>query len=592
MKYASADFLLICTEGEMEPPFSPGDGRSYMSGSRSKRNSLAPPMVSPPATVIPLARSHSDASTSTSSLLHPADAFPAPQTEQQALRPDHHLRSSSLAAVPRVDGRSSPRGRRPRSNSAVDQLDVRRSIFSLLGAVEFRDVVNSLRAEGDDFSQFDVPASPYASGHYHQHSHHRHSSYSSSHLHHHSHTTTPRLAGSQLSSYARSGGRSRPGSTRSNPSAPLTPSVNNLASFPFNSGVSRPASLYMPTGPSLSGEGELTPTGPPAGLDAERNPWSDSFASAASERSESTIHAPGPRASISTQGELSVCPSSSGPHEPVRTNSLPHDITVVLPTPPTVRDGPERSNSPIHLFRSNPHSNYKRRKLLHLFRVTCHTLFPSLQSFRHKSLVGKLLSILAVPAILALTLTLPVVDNQADGCGSSLVYPEKDDEGQIRLSDDSEDDGYSDENEADRFGPYWDEEQELYRDEPPSRYNGILDHLNDPHGWESAPHNHVAAHCSSSSAPTTSITDRIGGTMHARLIDVGESPGRVQDTLSEYQHAASHCPHQLREQRAEEQESETSLLEDEMWCDREKEEDVTHVLQFNKWLVATQCVCE
>ncbi len=48
-------------------------------------------------------------------------------------------------------------------------------------------------------------------------------------------------------------------------------------------------------------------------------------------------------------------------------------------------------------------------------------LFPSLQSFRHKSYLGRFLAITAVPAILALTLTLPVVD---DGRG---------DEGEIAL---------------------------------------------------------------------------------------------------------------------------------------------------------------
>ena len=42
-------------------------------------------------------------------------------------------------------------------------------------------------------------------------------------------------------------------------------------------------------------------------------------------------------------------------------------------------------------------------------------LFPSLQNFRHKSVLGMVLAVLCVPAVLALTITLPVVD---DGQGS------------------------------------------------------------------------------------------------------------------------------------------------------------------------------
>ncbi|KAK4058313.1 hypothetical protein OIO90_000470 [Microbotryomycetes sp. JL221] len=45
-------------------------------------------------------------------------------------------------------------------------------------------------------------------------------------------------------------------------------------------------------------------------------------------------------------------------------------------------------------------------------------LFPSLQDFREKSLVGKATAILCVPAILLLNLTLPVVDTDTDDCAS------------------------------------------------------------------------------------------------------------------------------------------------------------------------------
>ena len=51
--------------------------------------------------------------------------------------------------------------------------------------------------------------------------------------------------------------------------------------------------------------------------------------------------------------------------------------------------------------------------LKHNFFIALRVLFPSLQSFRHKSYLGMLLAVVSVPAILALTLTLPVVDDGA-----------------------------------------------------------------------------------------------------------------------------------------------------------------------------------
>ncbi|KAK4050095.1 hypothetical protein OIV83_003666 [Microbotryomycetes sp. JL201] len=45
-------------------------------------------------------------------------------------------------------------------------------------------------------------------------------------------------------------------------------------------------------------------------------------------------------------------------------------------------------------------------------------LFPSLQDFREKSYLGKATAILCVPAILVLNLTLPVVDTDSDDCAS------------------------------------------------------------------------------------------------------------------------------------------------------------------------------
>ncbi len=56
-----------------------------------------------------------------------------------------------------------------------------------------------------------------------------------------------------------------------------------------------------------------------------------------------------------------------------------------------------------------------RSKLSSIARTTFHLLFPSLHGFRRKSITGMVLAVFATPAILALTLTLPVVDDAAEG---------------------------------------------------------------------------------------------------------------------------------------------------------------------------------
>lgn len=57
-------------------------------------------------------------------------------------------------------------------------------------------------------------------------------------------------------------------------------------------------------------------------------------------------------------------------------------------------------------FHRSPSS--KRQRAAHAVRKTLHVLFPTLHSFREKSFPGKVASSLAAPAVLALTVTLPV----------------------------------------------------------------------------------------------------------------------------------------------------------------------------------------
>lgn len=63
-----------------------------------------------------------------------------------------------------------------------------------------------------------------------------------------------------------------------------------------------------------------------------------------------------------------------------------------------------------------------RFRIRHHTRQVLWTLFPSLRSFRHKSVVGMFMAVVSVPAILALTLTLPVVDES--GREGAIALPE------------------------------------------------------------------------------------------------------------------------------------------------------------------------
>jgi hypothetical protein len=155
--------------------------------------------------------------------------------------------------------------------------------------------------------------------------------------------------------------------------------------------------------------------------------------------------------------------------------------------------------------------------------------------------------VLAVPAILALTLTLCVVDNQADGLSGgeceSLVEKE----------------------EAARRG--------------------------------------VDGNGSGEEEEEEDMVGKVGNTLHARTITVGEDPtSRSKSSLPSYDspheygghlHPAHHPRQRYRDDEGEEGEEgegeeEGYRLAEEMRRE-EEEEDTSHVLKFNKWLTALQC---
>lgn len=75
-----------------------------------------------------------------------------------------------------------------------------------------------------------------------------------------------------------------------------------------------------------------------------------------------------------------------------------------------------------------------------ILRGTLHMLFPSLHHFRHKSISGQIFGVFAAPALLLLTLTLPVVDDTAEGYsvnkgGVQLSMSDADDDGDVAADD-------------------------------------------------------------------------------------------------------------------------------------------------------------
>ncbi|GJE99905.1 sodium/calcium exchanger protein-domain-containing protein [Phanerochaete sordida] len=60
----------------------------------------------------------------------------------------------------------------------------------------------------------------------------------------------------------------------------------------------------------------------------------------------------------------------------------------------------------------------RRQRFMRTLGVAFHVVFPTLQNFRHKSFLGMVVSVFAAPAVMVLTLTLPVVVTNHDSPGS------------------------------------------------------------------------------------------------------------------------------------------------------------------------------
>lgn len=286
--------------------------------------------------------------------------------------------------------------------------DIPRPTFSLLGAIEFRDAINSLRKEGmssgrsdfdtllgphsgdshheADLADYFGPITPYSSAHYHSHAGHGYS-------------RTPSPSQRKLSRRNKSVTgipRSQLSEAESGNVEAAVPSVSEA--IPLRSTSSTPTGRGSRSKSISHMQAPLTLSIPDASMKSQSNP------------------SPLAR-EIKGSGDATESQSPSTPrkgHRPVPSiNLIPADDSMEF----TLVEA-ELLHQPISDDQSEPpaHRRRKRDRVHHALHETVHVLFPALQGFRHKSLTGKILGIFASPAIFALTLTLPVVDDEAEGC--------------------------------------------------------------------------------------------------------------------------------------------------------------------------------
>jgi sodium/potassium/calcium exchanger 6 len=285
--------------------------------------------------------------------------------------PNPHQRRSSHSLT-------RPRGRQ---SDTPDYAETPRANFSLLGAIEFRDVVNSLKREGA--SRTPSPGrSPYTAVE-------RTDYFTAGHRRSVSHVPARRTSLQN---------RSRAISHVVQP--------GNMATFsmtPSEMPSTRMKPARIQTAPGLvdtgaSGQTEETSMSPTSSTD---NPWKDQNGNPPARPLLPKLSIPSPKLlpfkkkSHGTTPSISIMDPSGHVEEPIF-------------SPPT------QESTPL----STPYTRSETRfRFRHRTRMILRVLFPSLQSFRHKSYFGQILSVFSVPAILVLTITLPVVDdgNQEGG---------------------------------------------------------------------------------------------------------------------------------------------------------------------------------
>ncbi|KAG2017912.1 hypothetical protein CC2G_007373 [Coprinopsis cinerea AmutBmut pab1-1] len=238
-------------------------------------------------------------------------------------------RAISAPAPPRLQTNLTPRLYRSRSPSPIPSPSHHQlPSFSLIGALEFRDVVQSLRREASASSLgiFESPITPYAGGHY-------HSPYST-------------IRRGRRSSQSSQGEETLDGVPLGERTRPTSPSIQSITPRPSSS--------------------RLHPT----------ETGGDYFAGA-----------------VPTQNSVpSILRTPASP-----TNSESHEVLYVPPT--------------------------KRQRILDVSWHIFHTLFPTLAHIREQSLLGRIASVFAAPAVFLLTVTLPVVVSRHEHGRAGIEKP-------------------------------------------------------------------------------------------------------------------------------------------------------------------------
>ncbi|KZT39099.1 hypothetical protein SISSUDRAFT_1099515 [Sistotremastrum suecicum HHB10207 ss-3] len=202
--------------------------------------------------------------------------------------------------------------------------------FSLLGALEFRQVVNSLARDSSvaSLAAFESPLTPFAAGHYHRH--------------------TVAAPSTRLRGRSRSPGAREDGD-------------------PWDAALGLPLS------------------------DRHREARSASPVLGERDTDHDTLH-----------GENGLLlPPGDHQQGPIYKSPIP-SIAITSPIGSTVSLPDDNDRSP-------PRPNSRRTKLYRILATAFHILFPTLHEFRSKPWYEKLAAIFATPAVLALTVTLPVV---------------------------------------------------------------------------------------------------------------------------------------------------------------------------------------
>ncbi|WVF67966.1 hypothetical protein IAT40_002728 [Kwoniella sp. CBS 6097] len=338
-----------------------------------------------------------------------------------------------------------------------DSIDTPRANFSLLGAIEFRDVVNSLRKESNsregspnrsplregEQGDYFGPAAASAYGH------RRSSSYGFS---------AALQGGPGVRRTTSMKGNRRRASTHTSPTEREGPrSVSTPAPAP--------APAIIPAPPARSS----------LGVSPEPNPWEDQ-----------TGHPPTPMPPFSEALESPKKPdrpkvlipgSSRKPNQAAR--PIVPSIALVDPSGHTgvpTSDHPTPPTTPPLPKTGHTESRFAiRRRSKLILRV----LFPSLQSFRHKSIIGMVLAVTSVPAILVLTLTLPVVDDGGQNDEGGVALPIGEGEGLTEAADwegDDDDDDRTLSDSSSQFEEGEDEADRLLLPEIGEELHHLVDH--------------------------------------------------------------------------------------------------------------------